>query len=71
MLLAFAAGMVLELSTEQRGMLLVMGALPPAVLNYVFAEKYGQDPAKVASIVVIGNVASLAFVPLALAWALH
>ena len=71
MLLAFAAGALLELSIEQRGMLLVMGALPPAVLNYVFAEKYGQDPAKVASIVVIGNVASLAFVPLALAWALH
>jgi predicted permease len=70
MLLAFAAGAALDLSVEQRGMLLVMGALPPAVLNYIFAEKYGQEPAKVASIVVIGNVASLAFVPLALFWAL-
>ena len=44
-------------------MLLVFGALPPAVLNYVFAERYRQEPDKVASIVMVGNVAALLFIP--------
>ena len=51
-------------------MLLVFGALPPAVLNYVFAERYRQEPDKVASIVMVGNVAALLFIPVALAIAL-
>jgi predicted permease len=61
---------VLGLSGMQAGMLLIFGALPPAVLNYIFAEKYKQEPERVASIVMIGNVASLLFIPLALFLAL-
>ena len=48
-------------------MLLVFGALPPAVLNFLFAERYKQEPQRVASIVLIGNIAALIFLPLALA----
>jgi predicted permease len=48
-------------------MLLVFGALPPAVLNFLFAERYRQEPERVASIVLIGNLAALIFLPLALA----
>jgi predicted permease len=51
-------------------MLIVFGALPPAVLNYIFAERYHQEPEKVASIVLIGNMASLLIIPLILAWVL-
>jgi hypothetical protein len=40
------------------------------VLNYVFAERYRQEPEKVASIVMIGNVAALLFISFALAIAL-
>ena len=40
--------------------------LPPAVMNYILADRYGQDPGLVSAIVVGGNLASLAFVPLAL-----
>ncbi|MBE7424141.1 MAG: AEC family transporter [Zoogloeaceae bacterium] len=47
------------------------GALPPAVLNYVFAERYAQGPDKVASIVMVGNVAALLFIPITLALALN
>ena len=43
------------------------GALPPAVLNFLFAERYQQEPERVASIVLIGNLAALVFLPLALA----
>lgn len=67
---AFAVAPLLDLSATQAAMLVVFGALPPAVLNYVFAERYGQEPARVASIVLIGNLGSLVFIPLALAWAL-
>jgi len=41
------------------------------VLNFVFAERYQQEPVKVASIVMIGNLGSLLFVPLALALTLQ
>lgn len=70
MALAWFAAPLLGLNAEQRGMLLIFGALPPAVLNYIFAELYKQEPEKVASIVMIGNVAALLFVPVALAIAL-
>lgn len=70
MLIAWGAGWALGLSPQHQGMLLVFGALPPAVLNYVFAERYAQEPDKVASIVMVGNVAALLFIPVALAIAL-
>ena len=70
MAVAWAMVPLLGLDGMQAGMLLIFGALPPAVLNYIFAEKYRQEPERVASIVMIGNVASLVFVPLALFFAL-
>ena len=67
-----AAGMVwlLGLTGRDAAMLVVFGALPPAVLNFLFAERYHQEPERVASIVLIGNLAALVFLPLALAWVL-
>ena len=47
--------------------LFIFGALPPAVSNFIFAERYNQEPDKVASIVIIGNVFSILFIPFALA----
>jgi malate permease and related proteins len=37
--------------------------LPPAVLNFMVAERYGQEPARVASIVLIGNLSSVLVIP--------
>ena len=51
----------------ERALLLVFGALPPAVLNYMFAERYNQEPEKVASMVLLGNLMAVIFLPLALA----
>ncbi|WP_131111165.1 AEC family transporter [Sulfuricystis thermophila] len=70
--MAFAALMAYWLQLDERAaaMLMVFGALPPAVLNYVFAERYQQEPAKVASLVMIGNLGALIFIPLALAMTL-
>ncbi|MEO8675480.1 MAG: AEC family transporter [Casimicrobiaceae bacterium] len=62
---------VLGLDRAQQGLLLLFGCLPPAVLNFMVAEQFQQEPGKVASIVLIGNVMAVVFVPLGLALALH
>ncbi len=70
LLIAWPLTSVLPLTEPMRGLLLLYSALPPAVMNYIFAEQYQQDPGLVSAIVVGGNVASIFFVPLALYLAL-
>jgi predicted permease len=71
LLVAWPMTQVLNLPDQQTAMLLIFGALPPAVLNYVFAEKYGQAPATVASIVMMGNLGSLLIIPTVLYFVLN
>ena len=61
---------LLSMSPEVQGVLLLYAALPPAVMNYILAERYNQEPALVAAIVVVANIASIIFVPFALYLAL-
>lgn len=61
----------LPLTHTQQGMLYLFSVLPPAIVNYLLAEKHQQEPHKVAAIVLVGNVASLFFVPIGLALAFH
>lgn len=70
MLISAGVIQLLGLQGREAAMLLVFGALPPAVLNFLFAERYQQEPERVASIVLIGNLAALLFLPLALAFVL-
>lgn len=65
--LSFVLVWLIPLPERERALLIVFGALPPAVLNYMFAERYNQEPDKVASMVLIGNLAAVVFLPLALA----
>lgn len=60
----------LQLDPVQQSILLVFGALPPAVLNYLMAEQYRQEPERVASIVLLGNLSALLVMPIVLAFAL-
>jgi predicted permease len=69
--MALVLAPLLGLDSWQRGLLILFGALPPAVLNFIVAEQFKQEPAKVASIVLIGNVLSVVFVPLGLALAIR
>lgn len=62
---------VLDLTRTQAGLLILFGSLPPAVLNFMVAEQYHQEPGKVASIVLVGNLLSVLFVPFGLALALR
>jgi len=57
---------LLRLDQQQIALVFLFGALPPAVLNFLMAERYVQEPDKMASIVLVGNLASLLFVPLGL-----
>ena len=70
--MALAAMLLLwvDFAPQERALVLVFGALPPAVLNYMFAERYDQEPEKVASMVLVGNLAAVVFLPLALAFVL-
>lgn len=62
---------LLGLDPVQQGLLILFGSLPPAVLNFIVAEQFRQEPGKVASIVLIGNLMSVVFVPLGLVIALR
>lgn len=71
MAVAWGVIQLLGLQGRDAAMLLVFGALPPAVLNFLFAERYKQEPQRVASIVLIGNLGALISLPLALALVLR
>jgi malate permease and related proteins len=58
---------LLDLSGVVRGQLLLFAALPPAVMQYLLAERYKQEPEKVAAMILLGNALALVFIPLALA----
>lgn len=66
-MLAWILAGVFSLSERDSAMLIVFGALPPAVMNFLFAERYHQDPQLVATLVLIGNLAAVLVLPVALA----
>lgn len=70
----FVAGLLvhwLPMTKEQMGLVFLFGSLPPAVLNFLVADYYKQEPEKVASIVLVGNIASVIFIPFGLLFALR
>ncbi|GED23839.1 AEC family transporter [Halomonas halmophila] len=66
LLVALPMVLLLDLSGTAAAALWVFAALPPAVLNYLVAEQYRQQPHQVASLVLIGNLGSLLVMPLLL-----
>ncbi|WP_298924568.1 AEC family transporter [uncultured Ramlibacter sp.] len=68
--LALPLAWALGLEGAARGQLLLFGALPPAVMQFMLAERYRQEPEKVAAMILLGNALAVVFIPLALALAL-
>ena len=60
----------LDLQGVARSQLLLFAALPPAVLQFILAERFNQEPEKVAAMVLLGNALALVFVPIALSMGL-
>jgi predicted permease len=70
LLSAWLAILWLQPSEAMQRILLLFSILPPAVMNFLLAERYRQSPDQVASMVAFGNLASLAIIPVALAFIL-
>jgi len=66
-LLTWLLATLLGLQGTEKAILIIYGALPPAMINYVFAERYNQGPDEVAAIVLIGNIAAVLVIPIVLA----
>jgi len=56
----------IELTRLEQGVLFLFGVLPPAVMNFIFAEHYNQEPSKVAAMVLFGNAFAVISIPIAL-----
>lgn len=70
LLIALPLAWALGLEGEARGQLLLFAALPPAVMQFMLADRYHQEPDKVGAMIMLGNALAVVFVPLALALAL-
>jgi malate permease and related proteins len=68
--LALPLAWALGLAGVSRGQLILFGALPPAVMQFLLAERYRQEPEKVAAMILLGNALAVLFVPLGLALSL-
>ena len=64
--LAWGLSEAFALTGALRAALFLMSCSPPAVLNYIFAERYGDEGSLAASIVFTGTALSLVIIPLLL-----
>lgn len=60
----------IPLPAMQLQMMVLFTMLPPAVMNYMFAERFNIEPNRVASMVLFGNFFSILTLPLLLTFAL-
>jgi predicted permease len=60
----------LHLEGIARAQLLLFAALPPAVMQFMLAERYRQEPERVAAMILLGNALAIVFVPIGLALSL-
>jgi predicted permease len=54
---------LLGLDGLARGVIVIQSSMPPAVLNYLWAARYNNEPEEVAGVVVLSTFISLAFLP--------
>lgn len=70
----FLAGLLVVtlfgLTGTERGVVLIQAAMPVAVFNYLFAQRYGRAPQEVAGLVLVSTLLSFLTLPLLLWYAL-
>lgn len=57
---------IFPMSDLHQSILILFGALPPAVINFMLAEQYQTEPDTVASMVLIGNLFAIISLPIVL-----
>ena len=67
----FSTVFVLGTSGIASGTIVLMAAMPSALITYVLAERYDQEAEKVAGLVIASTVVSLLVLPLLIWWAIH
>lgn len=66
LLITFLVLIWIPLEPIQKAALILFAGLPPAVFNYMLADRYQQEPEKVASIVIVGHLLALIGLPIVL-----
>lgn len=64
--LAFLVAALLDMEGTARGVLIIQAAMPAAVFNFLFAERYSAAGPQVAGIVLVSSLLSVATTPLLL-----
>jgi predicted permease len=66
LLITYLVLMLFPLEPIQKGALILFAGIPPAMFNYMIADRYKCEPDKVASIVIVGHLLSLLALPFVL-----
>jgi hypothetical protein len=62
---------LLGLSGVLAGIVLLQSAMPSAVFNYIFADRFDREPDKVAAVILQSTLISALTLPLLVAWAIN
>jgi len=62
--IGWAVAWMFGLEGVARGVVVIQSAMPAAVLNYLFALRYGNDPQEVAGVVVLSTLFAVLLLPL-------
>ena len=68
--LGLAAIELFDLEGAVAGIVLLQSTMPAAVFNYVFAERYGRDPDKVAAVILQSTLLAIITLPVLVGWAM-
>ncbi|MGF1625939.1 MAG: AEC family transporter [Alphaproteobacteria bacterium] len=73
--IGFAVGIAvvwaLDMDRVEGGVLIIQAAMPVAVFNYLFAQRYAREPADVAGMVLVSTIISFLTLPVLLAFVLE
>jgi len=70
-ILGIAAVSIFKLDGIASKVVILQSAMPPAIFNFVLAEKYNQDSERVASIILAGTLISVITTPVIIGFLLH
>ena len=70
-MLGAAAVWIFKLDGIAAKVVILQAAMPPAIFNFVLADKYNQDSERVASIILAGTLISVITTPVIIGFLLH
>ena len=62
---------LLDLSGILAGIVILQSAMPSAVFNYIFAERFNRESDKVAAVILQSTLISALTLPVLVAWVLN